>query len=229
MDLTTRDTAIPDQMVATWQRVVNIAAGILGVPSVMVNRLEPPELEIFRSNISPANPFPSGTRMQMAGVYCAAAAMQREKIQVNDARTDPLWKNSPTAQAGIYAYLGFPVCWPNGDAFGTLCAVDIKEHRWGTFYEDLLLTFRDAIEAHLAIVDTMEQLNKKNHELEMALKEVKTLRGFIPICAACKKIRDDQGYWYQIEVYISEHSDAEFSHGICPECKHQLYPELYKK
>jgi hypothetical protein len=110
MDLATRDTAIPDQIVETWQRVVNIAAGILGVPSVMVNRLEPPELEIFRSNISPDNPFPSGTRMQMAGVYCASVAMQRNRMQVNDARKDPLWKDSPTAKAGIYAYLGFPVC-----------------------------------------------------------------------------------------------------------------------
>jgi len=229
MKLKTRDTAIPDQMVETWQRVVNIISDLLNVPSVMVNRLQPPELEIFRSNISPDNPFPSGTRMQMAGVYCAAAAMRREKVQVHDARTDPLWKDSPTAKAGIYAYLGFPVCWPNGDAFGTLCAVDIKEHRWGAFYEDLLQTFRDAIEAHLAIVDTMAQLNKKNRELEAALNEVKTLRGLIPICASCKKIRDDKGYWNQIESYISEHSDAEFSHGICPDCKHTLYPGLFKK
>jgi PAS domain-containing protein len=61
-------------------------------------------------------------------------------------------------------------------------------------------------------------------ELRKTLDEVKTLRGFIPICASCKKIRDDEGYWTQVETYISEHSNAEFSHGICPECMGRLYP-----
>ena len=62
-----------------------------------------------------------------------------------------------------------------------------------------------------------------------ALERVKTLKGFIPICSSCKKIRNDSGFWSQIEAYISEHSDAEFSHGICPECAQKLYPEFYKE
>jgi PAS domain S-box-containing protein len=61
-----------------------------------------------------------------------------------------------------------------------------------------------------------------------ALEHVKTLKGFIPICSSCKKIRNDSGFWSQIEAYISEHSDAEFSHSICPECAQKLYPEYYK-
>jgi hypothetical protein len=63
-------------------------------------------------------------------------------------------------------------------------------------------------------------------QLHKALEEVKTLSGFLPICASCKKIRDDKGYWNQIEAYISEHSEAEFSHGICPECIKKLYPDF---
>jgi PAS domain S-box-containing protein len=62
-----------------------------------------------------------------------------------------------------------------------------------------------------------------------ALTQVKTLRGFLPICASCKKIRNDKGYWEQMEVYIRDHSEAEFSHGICPDCAEKLYPEYYKK
>ena len=58
------------------------------------------------------------------------------------------------------------------------------------------------------------------------LSELRVLRGLLPICASCKKIRDDKGYWNQIEVYITEHSEAEFSHGICPECVKKLYPEI---
>ena len=61
-------------------------------------------------------------------------------------------------------------------------------------------------------------------ELQHALAEVKTLRGFLPICACCKKIRDDQGYWQRLEKYIQERSEARFSHGICPECRNQMYP-----
>jgi len=64
-------------------------------------------------------------------------------------------------------------------------------------------------------------------KLQEALKKIKILRGIIPICAACKKIRDDKGYWNQIESYIKEHSEADFSHGICPECAEKLYPDLY--
>ncbi len=65
-------------------------------------------------------------------------------------------------------------------------------------------------------------------DLRIALEKINTLKGLLPICSACKKIRDDKGYWNQIEVYISEHSQAEFSHGICPECMKKLYPEFFK-
>ena len=64
------------------------------------------------------------------------------------------------------------------------------------------------------------------HNLIKVKEEIKTLKGFLPICANCKKIRDDKGYWNQIESYIQKHSEAEFSHSICPECAKKLYPDL---
>ncbi len=66
-------------------------------------------------------------------------------------------------------------------------------------------------------------------QLRGALTKVKQLSGLLPICASCKKIRDDHGYWQQIEAYIRDHSEAEFSHGICPECAKKLYPDFFKK
>ena len=71
------------------------------------------------------------------------------------------------------------------------------------------------------------KLDKSIQNLQQALDEVKKLRGILPICASCKKIRDDKGSWNQIESYIREHSEAEFSHSICPECAQKLYPEIY--
>jgi len=76
---------------------------------------------------------------------------------------------------------------------------------------------------------TIDKLTSTLRQLESTLAEVKQLRGILPICASCKKIRDDKGYWNQIELYIRDHSDAEFSHGICPECAQRLYPAEFKK
>ncbi len=73
------------------------------------------------------------------------------------------------------------------------------------------------------------QLSEEKKKLEKAIDEIKKLSGLLPICASCKKIRDDKGYWTQIESYISKHSDTQFSHGICPDCAKKLYPELYDK
>jgi PAS domain S-box-containing protein len=66
-------------------------------------------------------------------------------------------------------------------------------------------------------------------DLREALTKIKTLRGLLPICASCKKIRDDRGYWQKVESYISQHTEAEFTHGICPECRTKLYPEYDTK
>jgi len=68
--------------------------------------------------------------------------------------------------------------------------------------------------------------DKVIEDLKKALSEVKTLQGFLPICCICKNIRDDQGYWNQIESYIRDRSDAEFSHSICPQCAKKQYPDL---
>ncbi|HOU85991.1 MAG TPA: hypothetical protein PK158_14210 [Spirochaetota bacterium] len=70
--------------------------------------------------------------------------------------------------------------------------------------------------------DLVENINR----LEEASRNIKILSGLIPICSSCKKIRDDAGYWHQIEKYIKEHSDAVFSHGLCPICAKELYPDM---
>ena len=71
-----------------------------------------------------------------------------------------------------------------------------------------------------------EQKDRLVSDLQKALSEVKILQGFLPICSHCKKIRDDKGYWNQIETYIRDRSDAEFSHSICPECAKKYYPDM---
>ena len=89
--------------------------------------------------------------------------------------------------------------------------------------ETVICTSKNITKRKLAEV----ALEKERDNLLKALNEIKTLAGLLPICASCKKIRDDKGYWNQIESYISEHSKAEFSHGICPECAKELYPDFH--
>lgn len=72
-----------------------------------------------------------------------------------------------------------------------------------------------------------EERNQLVLNLQLALAEIKTLKGIVPICSFCKKIRDDKGYWEQVEVYVKRHTEADFSHGICPECRKKHYPEYY--
>jgi hypothetical protein len=72
-------------------------------------------------------------------------------------------------------------------------------------------------------------VKERTSELEEAMNNIKVLKGLIPICASCKKVRDDSGFWRQVEDYISHHSEAQFSHGICPDCMKKLYPQFYKE
>jgi PAS domain S-box-containing protein len=109
------------------------------------------------------------------------------------------------------------------------------EDRWFNVSSDPILDETDHLIGAVHIISDIterkraeDEREKLIQELQKALAEVKTLSGLIPICASCKKIRDDKGYWNQIESYIRDHSEAEFSHSICPECMKKLYPDFSK-
>jgi sigma-B regulation protein RsbU (phosphoserine phosphatase) len=81
---------------------------------------------------------------------------------------------------------------------------------------------RARVRVGLRVLELQSKLAERVHDLEEALRQVKHLRGLLPICMYCKKIRNDGDYWQQVETYISNHTEAEFSHGICPECYERL-------
>jgi K+-sensing histidine kinase KdpD len=109
--------------------------------------------------------------------------------------------------------------------------ITVKSHQSNAFKEsemELLSTF--AYQSAIAIenANLYQELEDYKNELQEALGNVKKLSGLLPICASCKKIRDDKGYWHQVEAYIKEHSEASFSHGVCPECAKQMLDEFRK-
>lgn len=121
----------------------------------------------------------------------------------------PLGSFSLTS-ARRYLWLGHSSLWLLG--LGMLCLGWRKLHRQERAREKV-----EADREHLI------------EELHGALARITTLKGLLPICAACKNIRDDTGYWHSVEAYVAKYSDATFTHGICPECLHKLYPEHYRK
>jgi hypothetical protein len=93
------------------------------------------------------------------------------------------------------------------------------------FPEGAIITSQDITEQKTVELDRIKLIEK----LQQALSEVETLRGLLPICACCKKIRDDKGYWNHIEAYLRKHAHAEFTHTLCPDCVKQYYPDLWEK
>lgn len=98
---------------------------------------------------------------------------------------------------------------------------DVIESQGEKYYLTVMIDITDRKKAEAEREKTIQ-------ELQIALEQIKTLKGILPICSHCKKIRDDEGYWERVEAYVSKHTEAEFSHSICPDCVTELYPELLK-
>jgi hypothetical protein len=102
----------------------------------------------------------------------------------------------------------------------------------GEFSEEdagIALVFGELAAIALRVSRQMDLLNERAASLEGALGQVRTMHGLLPICSGCKKIRDDEGYWTKVESYISSRTDAQFSHGLCPDCLKALYPDYPRK
>jgi len=125
------------------------------------------------------------------------------------------------AQYGQFKEIEMKFKTKSGDSLIGLFSGEIIESQAKRYFLTVMIDITEKIHAQ-------EEYKKIIQELQNALQEIKTLRGIIPICANCKKIRNDNGYWEQVELYISKHTTAQFSHGICPECVKKLYPDLRK-
>ena len=151
------------------------------------------------------------------------AAMGKTSVNLN------LWNDSADFQAVSDAMIAKGHC----DNYGA-----VFKRKDGSLFFGLLSAKMITLQGRLHVASftrdiserkqAEEMLKAERERLQKALEEVKTLRGILPICANCKKIRDDRGYWNQVEQYVCAHSEAAFSHSICPDCIEKLYPEYSK-
>jgi len=224
---------ITNSMVSKWQNIVDIIAELINIPAALIMRLVQSDIEVFISSKSKDNPYKPGDKEHFwnSGLYCETVIRSNEKLLVPNANKLEKWKNNPDVKLNMISYLGFPILMPDGTPFGTICVLDNKENAYSDIYEKLILNFRDVVQSQLELVFMNNVLGEENSELTDYIAEIKTLRGIIPICANCKKIKDNEGYWTRVEKYIEQNSDAKFTHGFCEECLKELYgnQEWFKK
>lgn len=169
----TPELAIPSDVLRKWQRIVDLLANIVRVPSAVVCKLEPPDDTCYRivaNSTSEGNPFRMDETFSMdIGTFCETVIKSREPLLVANALEDDQWKSAPELQVGMVSYLGFPVVWPDGRMFGTICVLDDRANRYSDLYQELLLHCRDVLQGDL---QTLVRLGSELEEQRAHLSEL---------------------------------------------------------
>ena len=203
------DTA-PEQV---FDDLVAVAAHICGTPISLITLVDASR-QWFKAN----HGLTIGeTRREHA--FCAHAILDTQPLIVPDATTDVRFADNPYVvdDPSIRFYAGAPLTTPDGHALGTLCVLDRVPR-------ELTAEQLSALQALARQAGALLEWRRTMDQLATALASVRTLEGLIPICAGCKHVRDDAGFWTRVEAYVGERSGATFSHGLCPSCETELYP-----
>jgi GAF domain-containing protein len=198
----------------TYDDITALAAYLCKVPIAMISLVDESR-QWFKSKLGLNE---RETPRDVA--FCAHAILQSEPLIVRDALKDSRFADSAlvTRAPHIRFYAGYPLSSPEGFALGTLCAIDRKPRQ-------LSAEQKQAMQSLSRQVMALLELRRVSTRLAEVLENVKTLHGLLPICAWCKRIRDDQGYWSQVEAYVHAHMGADFTHGICPDCFEKMRPK----
>lgn len=202
----------PEQV---FDDITKLAAFICGAPIAFMSLIDE-NRQWFKSRI---DLLAAETPREQA--LCAHTILQTEILEVEDARSDRRFADSPLVLNAPYIrfYAGAPLVTPDGHALGSLCVVDRHPRKLSTEQRDCLTRLARQVMTNL-------ELRRVSADLAEAAANIKTLAGLLPICSSCKQIRNDDGYWQQVEIYVQEHSHAKFTHGICPDCAEKIFPGL---
>jgi len=168
----TNDIKIPDGIVQKWQRTVDLLAELLDVPAALIMRVDPPYIEVFRASSNENNPYRVGEKDKLEGLYCETVIKTDDKLLIPNALNDKEWENNPDIKKGMISYLGFPIKWPDGSFFGTLCVLDNQENSYDNRNEEILKEFKELIETHLNLVLKNNQLKKNQKRLDITLQSI---------------------------------------------------------
>lgn len=202
----------PEQV---FDDITNLASYICQAPISLMSLVDQ-ERQWFKSKIGL-----QADETHRDQAFCAHTIFSGKLLVVEDATKDARFASNPlvTGDPHIRFYAGAPLLTPDGFGLGSLCVIDRTPR-------ELSIEQRMALEALARQVVGQLELRRVSHDLAVAAENLKTLGGLLPICSFCKGIRDDKGYWQQVETYVRERTQAEFTHGVCPECVKKHYPEL---
>ena len=167
---------IPSEIVQKWQDIVDLLAEILRVPSALVMKVEPPNIKVFVSSESEGNPYEEDEVASLnTGLYCETVMRTRNLLLVPNALVDQEWKVNPDIKLGMISYMGFPVAWPNGDIFGTICVLDSRRNEYNELYKKLLLQCRDVLQADLTVIASEERTRTQGSRANSRIEEKRGL------------------------------------------------------
>lgn len=153
---------IDDRRKQKWQEVIDLMAKILDVPAGLIMKVHSEQIEVFLTSNSKNNPYELGEMANLkSGLYCEMVMATRKPLLVPNALKDINWMNNPDIKLNMTYYLGYPLIWPDGHIFGTICILDSKDNKKATEYSKLIEKFKDIIEADMEIMF-------KDRELEEA-------------------------------------------------------------
>ena len=192
----TKKPDVPEAIQARWQRIADLMATIAGVPAGLIMKVDSAQIEVFISSATDGNPYHKGERTNLnTGQYCQTVMKQRAQLLVTDALKHPEWDHNPDIKLGMTFYLGYPLAWPDGELFGTICILDEKDNIRATQLKGLISEFQQVVESDLRlmietcerqdllgelerhrnqlkemVVEQTSELERKNEELEELLK-----------------------------------------------------------
>ncbi|NVN99576.1 MAG: PAS domain S-box protein [Geobacteraceae bacterium] len=152
----------PDWILEKWQELADILAQTIDVPAALVMKYENDNMEVFISSRSESNPYHVGEKEEWHGLFCETVIKAQDRLLIPNALQDEKWDRNPDIKLGMIAYLGFPLNFPDGQPFGTLCILDKNERHFTTLNEKLIQQFRSVMELDLAL---MQSFNLKTNQL----------------------------------------------------------------
>ena len=201
---------------SAYNDIARLAAFICDVPIALISFVDS-ERQWFKSKV--------GVEVEETArdiSFCTHTILSKNMMVVKDALRDERFMNNPlvTCAPGIRFYAGMPLVTPQGYSVGTLCVIDRHPRK------DLSESQKKTLEALARQVVTQLELRRVSSQLADALDKIEIMEGLIPICSYCKGIRNDQGYWSTVEKFIQQHSDVEFTHGVCDRCMQIHFPKV---
>lgn len=162
-----------EEIINKWQRIIDTTAKIFDIPAGLIMKISEDHMEVFLKSNTENNPYsPNGSDSLGHGLYCETAIGRNAMLEVPDSSNDKHWENNPDVALNMISYLGFPIKWPDGETFGTICVLDSKKREHSSEYQDLLFEFKSLLESDLERELRNRDLHQSESISSLRLREI---------------------------------------------------------